>query len=496
MLASSDYTRSKRSSQFNYSIGTGRLGLALQEEYMNHLREVQARIGFQYIRGHGLFHDDIGIYQEVETEDRTEVFYNFTYIDRIFDSFLAIGLKPFLELGFMPEKLKSSEETVFYWKGNITPPKTPKKWAQLVEATLVHFIERYGFDEVVTWPIEVWNEPNLTNFWKDADQAAYFELYKLTAMTVKAIDARLQVGGPAICGGSDHWVDDFLTFCKKENVPVDFFSRHAYTSKPPVKTADYYYQELEPPKDMLDQFTSVRKQIDAQGFKHLPFYITEFNTSYSPINPVHDTLVNASYLASILVNASDSVDGFSYWTFSDVFEEAGIPKSLFHGGFGMLALHGIKKPTYHLYEFFSQLGDSELYRDDSLYLTERKDGTLVALAWNYSDEKGDVDERLIEFALANQSKAVFVQKERLTESDGNPWRTWQQLGRPRFPSQDQIERIKKTMMPKVETMQLAPGSVSVTHKLAKNEVCLITCLPVDDETSSYPDLDDSKITSY
>ncbi|NLJ84538.1 MAG: xylan 1,4-beta-xylosidase, partial [Halanaerobiaceae bacterium] len=144
-----------------YCVGTGRIGLALQKEYLDHLEIVQQSIGFKYIRGHGIFSDDVGIYREYELDGETHTFYNFTYLDRIIDSYLEQGIRPFLELGFMPEKLKSGEETIFYWKGNVSPPTSYEKWAELVKATLNHLIDRYGREEVITWPVEVWNEPNI-----------------------------------------------------------------------------------------------------------------------------------------------------------------------------------------------------------------------------------------------------------------------------------------------------------------------------------------------
>ena len=127
-----------------FCVGTGRMGLALQKEYIDHLKVVQKSINFQYIRGHGLFCDDVGIYREEEADGKTRVFYNFTYLDRIIDSYLENGIKPFLELGFMPEKLKTGEQSVFYWKGNATPPASYEKWADLIENTLNHLIDRYG----------------------------------------------------------------------------------------------------------------------------------------------------------------------------------------------------------------------------------------------------------------------------------------------------------------------------------------------------------------
>ena len=255
-------TRSASHDAWRECVGTGRLSLALRKDYLESLALVQKEIGFRYIRGHGLLHDDVGIYREYEWEGETRVLYNFTYIDQIFDSFLDLGLKPFVEIGFMPEALASSTETIFWWKGNVTPPKDYGRWRDLIHAVVTHFVERYGLEEVLTWPFEIWNEPNLSNFWKDADQAEYFKLYRETVGAIKAIDPGFQVGGPAICGGSDHWMADFLRFCDEESVPVDFLSRHAYSSGPREPIPFAAYQEIAPPESLLD---SSRRAASTRG---------------------------------------------------------------------------------------------------------------------------------------------------------------------------------------------------------------------------------------
>ncbi|KPV40917.1 xylan 1,4-beta-xylosidase [Alicyclobacillus ferrooxydans] len=480
-------------------VGTGRLGLALQKEYLDHLDLVQREIGFDYIRGHGLLHDDIGIYREVEVDGKMKPFYTFTYIDRIFDSFLERGIKPFVELGFMPKALASGEQTIFYWKGNVTPPNDYGKWAALIRAVVRHFVERYGIDEILTWPFEVWNEPNLINFWENADEAEYFRLYKVTAQAVKAVHPGLQVGGPAICAGSDHWITDFLNFCQDENAPVDFVSRHAYTSAAPnKKTFEYYYQELYPPTYMLGEFKQVRALIKASPFPNLPLHITEYNTSYNPTNPVHDTVFNAAYLARILSEAGDYADSFSYWTFSDVFEESDIPKAQFHGGFGLVALHGIRKPTYHLFAFFNRLGNQVLYRDDDILVTERPDGSLAVVAWNLVFDQGEGFEREMELDIPFSADTVFIKRQTVDEEHANPWKTWQQMGRPRYPSREAVNALKHAAIPSLRTKNAKPedGHLKLQLTLSKNEVTLIEIHKIDDETHTYVGLDDSLITSY
>ncbi|MBD8069061.1 GH39 family glycosyl hydrolase [Bacillus sp. PS06] len=484
---------------WQYCVGTGRLGLALQQEYLDHLKLAKEKIGFKYIRGHGLLSDDVGIYRELQVGDEVRPFYNFTYIDRIFDSFLELDIRPFVEFGFMPKKLASGDQTIFYWEGNVTPPKDYQKWHDLIVAVVSHFIERYGEEEVLKWPFEVWNEPNLVNFWKDADQAEYFKLYKVTALAVKSVHPDLLVGGPAICGGADHWITDFLSYCEREEVPIDFVSRHAYTSKAPKKvTPDYYYQDLEENTDMLEQFKMVRGLIDDSPFPNLPFHITEYNTSYSPINPVHDTPLNAAYLARILSEGGDFVDSFSYWTFSDVFEELDVPKAQFHGGFGLIGLNRIPKPTFHLFSFFNQLGEELLYRDDKIIVTRRANGSISLVAWNVVMEKGRGYERTIEMKIPVPCKENFIKRQTVDENHANPWKAWQQMGRPRFPDKASVETLRALANPKVSTerTQTEDGMLTLAMTLTKNEVTLVEITPVHDETDTYIGLDDSLITSY
>ena len=362
---------------WRHCVGTGRLNLALRADYLESAALVQREIGFRYIRGHGLLSDDMGVLRESQGVTR----YAFTYVDQVVDSYLRVGLKPFLELGFMPSALASGDETVFWWKGNITPPRSHDDWAALVRAVLRHLIDRYGLDEVRTWPIEVWNEPNLTVFWQGADQEAYFRLYEATARAVKDVDASLQVGGPVLSPGADEWWAPFADFVARREVPVDFVSRHAYSSGPAQHVPFGTYQTFDRPQALLDQFDAPRRHLAGTALAGLPVHISEFNTSYRPDNPIHDTAWNAAYLAPVLAGGGDLVDSFSYWTFCDVFEEENIPTSLFHGGFGMLTHRQVRKPTYHLYTFMARMGSDVLARGEDHLVCRDDDGRVTVLAW-------------------------------------------------------------------------------------------------------------------
>lgn len=493
-----DFSNKKFSDRWRYCVGTGRLGLALQKEYVDTLKFVKENIDFKYIRGHGLLCDDVGIYREDVVGDEIKPFYNFTYIDRIFDSFLEMGIRPFVEIGFMPKRLASGTQTVFYWEGNVTPPKDYEKWENLIKAVVSHFISRYGIDEVVKWPFEIWNEPNLKGFWKDADEKEYFKLYKVTAKAIKEVNENLQVGGPAICGGADYWIEDFLNFCYEENVPVDFVSRHAYTSKQGEYTPHLIYQEIMPSEYMLNEFKTVREIIRNSHFPNLPFHITEYNTSYSPQNPVHDTPFNAAYIARILSEGGDYVDSFSYWTFSDVFEERDVPRSQFHGGFGLVALNMIPKPTFYTFKFFNAMGEEMLYRDEHMLVTRRDDGSVALIAWNEVMDKTENPDKEYEIEVPVGFRDVFIKRQLIDEEHGNPWGTWIHMGRPRYPSKKEINTLREIAKPEIMTSYAVTndGYLNLKFKLGKNAVVLYELTERIDESSTYIGLDDSKINGY
>jgi len=472
----------------NYCIGTGRMGLALQQEYVEHLKLVQKTMRFRYIRGHGLFCDDMGIYREYEMDGKTSTFYNFTYLDRVMDTYLENGIRPFLELGFMPEKLKTGEQTIFYWKGNVTPPSSYEKWAELIINTLNHLIDRYGREEVITWPIEVWNEPNIV-FWAGTMEE-YFKLYEYSAKAVKSVDERIKVGGPAICGvDTERWLRSFFEFCINNNVPLDFITRHCYTANDPTYRGHYIYHTMMKPTRMIDELKETREiMADYPQIANMPLHITEFNTSYVPLCPIHDTVFNAAYVARILSEAGEYADSYSYWTFSDVFEEMDVPKSVFHGGFGLVALNSIKKPTFYTFEFFSKAGKELLYRDDNLIVT-KDDNRYVIIGWSSHDMRDhkpipDVDYLLTIPSIGKQ--AILVKRE-VGGAYANPLRTWNNLGKPRSLNKEQLEILKASAEPLQTDSKLVEenGAYKVELKIPCNHLCMLEIIPVKDETETY-----------
>jgi|SRR5271157_259585 len=374
--------RGPHSTVWKECIGAGRANEGLRADWQEQLALVQKEIGFRYIRMHGLLHDDMGVYQE--RADGTPV-YNWQYVDKLYDYLLRIGLKPFVELAFMPHDLASGDKTVFWWRGNITPPKSYDKWGALVANLARHFRERYGDAEVKTWYFEVWNEADIAPFWT-AGLGEYLKLYKSAAEAVKSVSKEYRVGGPA-SASPYRFEEELLKYCVREHVPLDFISTHSYGVK------EGFFDETGTRGTVLDpDRTAVRARmlhsrelIRNSPMPDLPLHFTEWSSAYTPTDYVHDQYHQAAFILDKIKGAQEAVDSMSYWVFTDIFEENGPRMTPFHGGFGLLNYQGIRKPAYYAFQFLNRLGPEELVdADDSSWVCRDPSGGVQALLWNFA----------------------------------------------------------------------------------------------------------------
>jgi len=332
---------------------------------------------------HGLLTDDMAVYTE---DAKGNPQYNYMYIDALYDYLLSIGVKPFVELGFMPAALASGRQTIFWWKGNVTPPKDYTKWEGLIRNLTQHFTERYGAEEVKTWYFEVWNEPNLKpGFWTGT-QAEYFKLYEYAVKGVKSVNSDYKVGGPGTAGAA--WESETIDFCVKNNVPIDFISTHSYgvnqgfldefgnggtvLSKDPMSVSG----------DVLQS----RKEIATSAKPNLELHYTEWSSSYTPADPLHDSYHEAAYILEKIKQVGNAANSMSYWVFTDIFEEAGPRYTPFHGGFGLLTIQGIPKSAFYAYQFMNKLGKTELSNTDTRsWVSKTEDGSVKLLCWDFTN---------------------------------------------------------------------------------------------------------------
>jgi xylan 1,4-beta-xylosidase len=469
---------------WKHTVGSCHAPLALRTDWQAQLRQCREQLGFRHVRFHGLLGDDVGVVHP----QHDGLLYSFFNTDLIWEFLLSIGMKPFVELSFMPEALASGRMTVFHYRGNVTPPKDYKQWADLIRKLVAHWVEHFGIDEVRTWFFEVWNEPNQPEFWSST-QGEYFKLYRWTAEAIKAVDGGLRVGGPAT--SKNAWITEFLDFCTKHRVPVDFVSTHHYPTDA-VGNED---------QDTLTQLANSRRSILRQQTQDtcrrargLPVYYTEWNSSSNPRDPLHDEPYAAAFAMKTVLEAAGLVEAYSFWTFSDIFEENHFPSVPFHGGFGLLNLHGIPKPVYRTFELLGRLGNQRLLVDG---LHETVDAWVVqgegnaretnppplpapmplnVVLTNHALPRHLIATEQVHIELVGVAEPQAVWVERIDEDRANPKRRWVELGRREYLRRQDIESLQAASLLVREPLpwKYTEGNIHVRLSLPPHAVAVLS----------------------
>ncbi|CAL4869769.1 Beta-xylosidase (plasmid) [Asticcacaulis sp. MM231] len=476
---------------FDLSVGADYSGTTIRDANLAQLKITCDELGFRYIRLHDIFHDDLGTVKMVDNK----LVYDWTKIDYLYDAFLKMGIRPFVELGFTPSAMKSSDQTIFYWKGNTSHPRLDL-WEQLIDTFARHLIARYGIDEVRSWYFEVWNEPNLDGFWQYGDQEAYFALYGVTARTLKAVDAKLRVGGPSTAGAA--WVPELLAYAKATNTPVDFASTHTYG-------VDYGYLDEEGKMDLqlsknpdaiIADVRKVRGEIEASHLPGMPLFFTEWSTSYNPRDLTHDSYVAAPYILSKLKGTQGLVQGMSYWVYSDLFEEPGPPGNAFHGGFGLMTKDGIRKASWFAYKYLHALRGHEIPAADKQVWASYDGASVSAVVWDYQlpDQKGTSNGTFYSKLVPNAASAPVKVRlsglkpgtyaltlRRTGYKRNDAYSHYIAMGSPKDLTPAQLatlQDVTRDQPDSVRTVTIgATGTAEVTLPMNSNDIVLITLTP-------------------
>ena len=471
---------------FDLSIGSDYPGTLFRPDAEAQLKTAVDELGFRYIRFHAIFHDVLGTVKVVN--GRTV--YDWSKIDGLYDDLLARGIKPFIELGFTPEALKTSDNSIFWWHGNTSHPQ-PEMWRDLVAAFVRHLEERYGREQVRSWYFEVWNEPNLDGFWEKADQPAYFALYDLTARTLKDVDPQLRVGGPSTAGAA--WVPEFLDHVVKSDAPIDFVTTHTYAVDGGfLDEKGQSDTKLSPaPDSIVGDVRKVRMQIDASTLPALPLYFTEWSTSYTPRDPVHDSYISAPWILTKLKGAKDMLQGMSYWTYTDIFYESGPPPTPFHGGFGLMNIDGIRKPAWFAYKYLRALGGNEIPVSDGQAMATTDGNRSAVLLWDWTQPTQDLSDRSY---YTRVHRSTPTEPARLTVrhlkpgpynltvrrtgfGHNDPQTAYLQMGSPRKLTEAQLAKLQSLTRDIPETKRAVrvgqEGAFSLTVPMRTNDVVLV-----------------------
>ena len=431
--------------------GSGRAVLSMRQSYRDDMVAVKKITDFKYVRFHAILHDELGVYNE---DEQGRPVYDFSYIDQIYDGLLANSVRPFVEISFTPKKLASRlDYHAFWYKQIVAPPKDYAKWDALITAFAQHLIDHYGIDEVSKWYFEVWNEPNI-DFWTGKPaQPTYFELYDHTARALKAVNQRIRVGGPATAQAA--WVDAMIAHAAQNDVPLDFVSTHVYGND---SSKDVFGDDrpIAPHQMVCAAVGKVHDQIKASARPTIPLIWSEFNATYANEQPITDSIYMGPWMADTIRQCDGKVDMMSYWTFSDVFEEQGVIKTPFYGGYGLIAEDGIPKPAFNAFAMLHNLGDERIAEpEDDVLATRRKDGSLAIALWNLVEPAATGPDKTFTLEVKG-AQGVHVTIRRVDAAHGDTLAAWEKMGSPRYLTQAQIAALK-------EASQTGKPEVSSLH---------------------------------
>ncbi|EOD20698.1 hypothetical protein EMIHUDRAFT_75189 [Emiliania huxleyi CCMP1516] len=390
-------------------VGSGHMLLGTRADWQSQLALAVNELGFGAIRGHGLLDDDMGV---LPAKGRLE-FYN------VFDAVHALRLRPVVELSFTPAALvacgKAGEQPGAY-KGLAMPPDSFAEWEGLVASVAEHLVGRYGLDAVSEWHFEVWNE-----LWGVPFPEPYMRLYNASARGLKSVSPRLRVGGPATMALEE--VEPFVAACRASSTPVDFVSSHLLAG------------------------CSAHKVLSASDAVHkagLPFFLTEYNNGLGD-----SSRDDASAAAFVVRNVGllASVDLVSWWSFSDIFEEAWMASAPFHNGYGLMTVHGIRKPAWRAFEMLASLGDYRLPVSGNVSPADgssTSQGHVVLLLSNFHRNRSACTAQNVSLAVIHRSDATLpptARAFRVDEAHANPLAEWHRQGQPIYPDSSQLSKL-------------------------------------------------------
>lgn len=504
---------------WNECVGAGRAYEGLRADWQEQLERSVKACGFKRLRFHGLFHDDMFTCRRAA--DGTLQF-NWMYVDALFDRMLAMGIRPFIELAFTPGCMTKRPETWFWWRAHNVPPDDLREWALLVRKLVLHLLERYGEEEVVQWYFEVWNEPNLRFFFKGT-RSEYFDLYRVSAETIKAVHPRIKVGGPATSNfvfdkrfdgesclpeseihypGEEEdlsqyqwkpvWIKEFLAYCEQNHVPVDFISTHPYPSTSAIDADGVPKGRNRPVNATPDDLRQLRKLVDESHFPNLEIHLTEWCTSSAYGDCSHDHVTGACFIIRSILNSIGLVDSLAYWVFTDIFEEKGAGFGIWHGGFGLMTTNGIPKPAWHAYRFLNALGTFMVARTDEAVLTRKANGKIVALLWNYPENEVPLaapvlrdpekaasltetgSDKQAELTIAGFAPHTRFKVETLNREHGDAAVLFRAMGSPMEPSREAVDLLRKAAEPMVSMISADErGTLKIRDRIRPWEIRLI-----------------------
>ena len=477
------------------AVGVGTASLTLRADLQTQYKLANRELGMQRVRGHGVLKDDMGIFQW--TGGTATPTYDWTKLDTYLAAIAAAGMRPMMELSFMPTALAKS--------GNDKDPaKDLAVYTKYIQAVVQHCIDKYGAADVGKWYWEVWNEPNYAGFW-NGTQADYFAMYDAAVAGATAALPNIMIGGPVTTQGSASYISQFLAHTKSAGVRVSFVTSHAYPGgSGPSADASF---------GVSDNDGRV-SAITGAGYTlaMMPSMNTEWNSAYTgqggnttDNNVSMDNHVNAPFIIKSVKLLADQNKGdvpplevFSYWALSDIFDESSGPSGsyiLSKGGnlpfgsvFGMMTFQGVRKAAWNGFKMLSYLGNKRLAatggtgKADGVdaFATISSAGDEVAIIlYNYYKTVATTGSDTVNLTVSKlpfTGQQIYLTQFAVDSTHSNPYSVWQSQGSPTNPTEVQWQAMKAAqhLMPTTPVTQIAgSGTYSAMVTLPKQGATMI-----------------------
>ncbi len=370
-------------------IGVASASAILSADVQQLLRRVQRDVGFRYVKFNGILSDDMHVcFQDAEGQ----ITYSFAYVDKVFDFLLSIGLRPFVQLSFMPEALAKNRRRLFSYL--VSEPTSLDKWSDLVTALIRHLQQRYGREELRQWFFSVWHQPDTPAFmYGFSSDEAFYQFYRATFRAVKTCDEGLFFGAPStyylMQPNYRNWYIPFLQWCREQGCTPDYLNFSYYDlvfNESEGGQAAFGFAESmalrESPDGFSDFVTQVRSERHQLNADAMPIFLTEWNNTPSQQDLLNDTCFKSCYIVKGILENYDRLESFSYWSLTDWMGEAVQPKEMFFGGLGLFTANGVPKASYYAFTLLRQLGDTLLGRGEGWFVTRQGESFRILL-YNY-----------------------------------------------------------------------------------------------------------------
>jgi xylan 1,4-beta-xylosidase len=451
--------------------------------------------------------------------------YDWKIVDQIFDTYIKVGAKPLVEIGFMPQALSVKPEPYrHHWKPGLNlgdlflgwayPPKDYDRWAELIRQWVRHAVERYGREEVLTWYWELWNEPDIS-YWRGTPEE-YNELYDYTVDAIKDVLPQARVGGPATTGPSSPraawFLRQFLEHCArgknyvtgKIGSPIDFITYHA---KGNPRVVDSYVQ-MGLMKNLADIDSGLKVISEFPQFKKLPIILTESDPEgcaacsarVYPQNTYRNGTMYPCYTAVHINNIfkladryQANIEGMMTWAFE--FED-----QPWFDGFRSLATNGVDKPVLNVFRMAGLMRGDRVKvessgavgldailkegvrgpRPDIDALASRSDHEISVMAWNYHDNDVPAPASPVRLQITGvpaSARRVLITHYRIDRDHSNSYTVWKQMGSPQNPTPEQYAQLEAAgqleLLASPEWVSSKDGKVELSFSLPRQAVSLI-----------------------